>query len=1004
MPSAQGFILKAPTSTCFYPEYAAWVDQQTGLVWVPAHSRSTFNGKRISSHQFPGGTATLPDYGKSIEDAFWEKKPVQGRQITTAAVLGAYGNDRTSLRGGFFLQKLCLQNILHNGKKITTVQVIQEFNREPDRNNKCQLAIARFKQQCCLKELALNGRKVTPDEVVKDFPDSPEGKLGLARFRQQCCLRGLPLNGRLVTTDEVVKGYPDSKEGKLGLARFKADCCLRGLALNGQLLTTDAVVKEYLAINAALELAHFKEECYLRDLPLSGRQVTSDEVVKAFLNSPGGKLGMALFKERCCLSGLALNGQQITPDALVQDYQAARGTLELARFKEACCLRSVPLNGRQVTPEAVVKGYQAARATLELARFKEECCLRGLALNGQQVTPDEVVEDFQTAKSTLELAHFKTECCIKGLALHGQQLTPDEVIKDFPDSPEGRLGAVRFKAECCLRGWPLNGQQLTPDAVVKDYQAFKAKLELGRFKAECCLRGLLLNGQPVTPDVVVMEYPNSPEGKRGIAYFKERCCLRGLSLNGQLITPDEVIQDYQAIKATIELVRFKAECCLRGLALNGQLVTPDAVVKDYQTVKAPLELARFQGECCLRDWPLNGQQVTLDAVVKGYQTAKAPLELVHFKAECCLRGLTLNGQQFTPDEVVRDFERGGWLLERDSFYSRLALNANLLDSSGPGCLPGNDKRHSAHRINNAGTVFPDNPATRSHTLTLKTLDIIQEVNGFYIHPAILITGSYARFLQNLCPIFNDIDIICTTEESASVLFDKLQALHIDRNETFPNSITIRPIPGCQAIRLPNGYNIRLKDGDLDRQTVAFKVSIDDRVIHENAEQLAIYVPGVKRPVWFLSFTEETRLLNDTLKHLAENLDPLTEQLQNGAVLDLPRTLLFNNPQNNSERIYGLLMRSLFTLNKARRFITLHSEVKPTIPDCYQRREEQRRLHTLAANLQAKLSGHVCRHDFEHRVNGWLSTTQHINDYEIKRKEFIKELLAIMNPDQVNPTP
>ncbi|MES9934776.1 MAG: hypothetical protein ABW162_18380, partial [Candidatus Sedimenticola sp. PURPLELP] len=133
-----------------------------------------------------------------MEDAFWKQKTLQGRKITPADVITAYANDKTSLRSGFFLQKLCLQNIPNDQRKISPDQVIQEFNRAPDRNNKCQLAVARFKAECCLRGLLLtpDGKQkpeqVTPDAVVKDY-QAAKATLELARFKAECCLRGLLL-------------------------------------------------------------------------------------------------------------------------------------------------------------------------------------------------------------------------------------------------------------------------------------------------------------------------------------------------------------------------------------------------------------------------------------------------------------------------------------------------------------------------------------------------------------------------------------------------------------------------------------------------------------------------------------------------------------------------------------------------------------------------------------------------------------------------------------------
>ncbi|USE34537.1 hypothetical protein [Endozoicomonas sp. SCSIO W0465] len=1180
------------------------------------------------------------------------------------------------------MQKLCLENIPHDNKKITPDQVIQEFNRKPDRNNKCQLAIARFKEECCLRGLVLNGQQVTPDEVVKDFPDSlegklgiarfkvewclrglalnglqvtpdavvkdfpdsPKGKLGKARFKAECCLRGLSLDGQQVLPDAVVKDFPDSSEGKLGMARFKAECCLRGLALNGQQVTPDAVVKDYQAARAILEQARFKAECCLRKLLLNGQQVTPDEVVKGY-QAAKAILELARFKEHCCLMELPLNGQQVTPDAVVKDFpESPEGKRGKARFKAECCLRSLPLNGQQVTPDAVVKDYQAAKAILELARFKAECCLRGLALNGLQVTPDAVVKDFpDSPKGKLGKARFKAECCLRGLSLNGQQVLPDAVVKDFPDSSEGKLGMARFKAECCLRGLALNGQQVTPDAVVKDYQATNATLGLARFKAECCLRGLVLNGQQVTPDEVVKDFPESPEGKLGIAHFQDQCCLRGLALNGQQITTDAVVKDFpDSPEGKLGIARFKAECCLRGLALNGQQITTDAVVKGYpespegrlwiarfrqrcclrglalngqrvttdavvkgypQSPEGKLGIAHFKERCCLRGLALNGQQVTPDAVVKDYQAARAALDLARFKEQCCLRGLLLHGRQIIPDAVVKDYERGGWWLEKAIFYSQLVLNARALNSGYldnqkvlaafndvPGdhssrqaeylmqrlkqpqrydetddardiiqqawrilnsvsikndeqrrlqcilkfmamqyqlpidhqsvsaeavwqsittlrrsfknsrlpffflarcyitnqsvdgrpihknevleCLQsfpegsklrhalsrwfeqcsaqsnimdqllfkpdntvpgrGNDRSnsHSVHSVNSVkekaesasvtraatvnaaqnltqalkptlqtNTAFsPDQLVPQFNTLTLKALDIIQEINGGYTDPPIVITGSYARFLQHRCSSFNDIDIICATEVSARTLLDRLRALNTDEDAEIPKRILIWPMHGCQEIKLPKAYNIVLREGDFGTKAMGLQVSVDIRVTHGNLARLLVHVPGVERLVCCLPFAEETRLLNDTLKHLADNFVLLTEQLKQGRVLNIPRTIIFNLPNTTEERIYGLFIRSLLTLNKARQFIDLYSEGNPDDQPDQLREEQQQRLYALTEELQWTLRSHAYRDGFEQSVNRWLTTTAHVNDYEIKRKDFIKALLAMIHPE------
>ncbi|WP_257283011.1 hypothetical protein, partial [Endozoicomonas sp. SESOKO1] len=842
---------------------------------------------------------------------------------------------------------------------------------------------------------------VSPDAVVRDY-QAARATQELARFTEQCCLKGLSLNGQLVTPDMVIKGFPASPEGKLAVARFKADCCLRGLALNDLLLTPDEVVRDYQSARAPLELARFKAECCLRGVPLNGGKVTPDTVVKDY-QAARAPLELARFKEQCCLRSLPLNGQPVTPDAVVKDYQSARAVLELARFKAECCLRGLPLNDQQITTEVVVRDYQAIKATLELARFKAECCLRGLPLHGRQVTQDSVVRDYQIAKATLEQARFRAECCLRGLALNSHLVTPDSVVKSFPDSPEGKLGIALFKTKCCLRGLTLNGQLVTPDVVVKSFpDSPEGKLGTALFKSKCCLRGLTLDGQLVTPETVVKGYPDSPEGKLGVLRFKAECCLKGRQLHGHLVTPESVVEGYKRGGWLLENAIFCTQLALNGRELNGNYLDNQDVLEAFNEVpgdhtarQAEYLIQKLQQpqrydetseaqDIIQKAWQILNSvslkdehprlrcvvqflamrnELTIDHQGVSAEQVLCSIKLLRqsflnsrihffFLAHCYITSLPVHGRPINKNQVLRclqNFPEGSKLHHAlGCWFEQRSCEANLMDEllfkrqnpvrhdhryPLPDVIP--DTENSGQRTawaESASTAqplkqesetgsqgFPDNQVSRVNGLTLKTLGIIQEINGSYRNPPILITGSYARFLQNLCSSFNDIDIICTTEDSARTLFKKLQGLNSDGDAEIPRNIIIWPVPGSQAIKLPNAFNIQLKDGDLGTKAMALQVSVDHRVTHGNAGPLAADVPGVAGPVWCLSFDEETRLLNDTLEYLATNLDPLTEQLQKGTVFDLPRTILFNSPQNTGERIYGLLMRSLLTLNKARQF-------------------------------------------------------------------------------------
>ncbi|WP_163372049.1 hypothetical protein [Endozoicomonas acroporae] len=1001
-----------------------------------------FNSQQVTPGEVANAFPDSPE-GKLGKARFKAECCLKGlilndQRVTPDAVVRDYQAARATLEIARFKAECCLQGLLLKGQQVTPDVVVNDFPGSVQG----KLGIARFKAECCLRDLALHGQQVTPDEVVKDFPDSPHGKLGIARFKAECCLRGLVLYGQQVKPDAVVNDY-QAVNATLELAHFKAECCLKGLLLKGRHVTSDEVVKDFPDNpEGRLGLAHFMERCCLKGMALNGQQITPEAVVKGFPDSPEGRLGTLRFSEQCCLKGLTLLDQQATPEVVVKNYQGAGATLELARFKAECCLRGLMLNGQQVTPDAVVKGYQAAGATLELARFKEECCLRGLVLNGQQVTPDVVVKAFpDTREGRLGIARFKEQCCLKALALNHRQVTPDEVVRGFRVA-RAPLPLARFKVECCLRGLAVNGQQVTPDAVVKDFpESSDGKLGIVRFRDQCCLRGLAFNGQQVTPEAVVKDY------ERGgwlleRAVFYSQLALNARELNS--VCPDnrkvlaafnEVPGDHSAKQIRYLIQKLKQSQKYEETSEAQETLQEAWQILNSVSVKDD-EHDRLQ--CLLKFMAMQHGLLIDHQVVSAKQVLQSITPLKHsfknsrihffFLAHCYITSQSINGQVIHKEQVLnclQHFPEGSkrrhalvsWFEQRNCevhnariIDSMLYKWANTIASGGdsPQGYAASASQHKAavpvrrkYPVATAGGPgFPERQASRLNVLILKTLEIIQEINDACDVPAILVTGSYARFLQNLCSSFNDIDIICTTDESARTLFEKLQVLNTDRDSEIPKSMTISRVPGCPLIKLPTAYNIQLKDGDLGMKVMDLQVSVDALVTDRKTARLAIDVPGVSRPVWCLSFAEETGLLNNTLAYLADHLDLLTDRLQRGEIFSIPRTILFNFPQNPEEHIYGLLMRSLLTLNKARQFIALHCESKPGKPDCqtHQRQKQQQRLLVLTENLQVKLNSHIYRQAFEHRVNSWLLTAPHESDYEIKRKDFITTLLSMMQPE------
>ena len=636
-----------------------------------------------------------PHDGQVLENFYWEQKPLGGRVVTVADVIDTYRLDFTSLRPGYFLQRLCLQRVPVMGQCVNADEVIAEFARKRDNNERCQYAIATFTATCFWRKLPLKGQPITPEAVLAEFPDNPKGRLARGRFKSQCWQQQLPLHGRPVVVDEIIKDYraggailelamvlkqccldghfsqrptvsadvvantyPKDDTGRLGLARFMADCFKHGLPLNGQRVAPADVVKCFPHTPLGmLGRARFKQECCLKMIPLDGKKILPDAVVGDFPDTPLGQLALARFKQECCIQGLPLFGRPVLPETVLKQCpNDPHGRLAVARFLGDCCLQHIPINDELVKAETVVSHYKANNAQLELGRFLADCYLQAVPLHGQPVSPAAVIKVFQGIKAELELARFKNACCVHNLTIYNRPVTPDEVIRAFPDSRLGKLASARFKAHCCKNNLLVAGQPVIPQSVITEYQAIGARLELAYFIEELCLLGIYLNGQTVLPETALDCFPNSHLGHLGAAHFKQKCCLSRMPVRGEHITPDQVIEALKPIGSGMDLAHFKEECCLRGLPLAGQPVTPDAVLAEFPNHhKGILSAARFQSECCLRGVPMHGKLIPPEVVWQACTAARGQLERARFIAECCLRGLPLFDQRVTTEAVVQDF-------------------------------------------------------------------------------------------------------------------------------------------------------------------------------------------------------------------------------------------------------------------------------------------------------------------------------------------------------------
>ena len=294
-----------------------------------------------------------------------------------------------------------------------------------------------------------------------------------------------------------------------------------------------------------------------------------------------------------------------------------------------------------------------------------------------------------------------------------------------------------------------------------------------------------------------------------------------------------------------------------------------------------------------------------------------------------------------------------------------------------------------------GSPFPsevveyyDNPLdpTLINSQTRKVLGVVRSISG------LCLTGSFSRWLQGIGSSFSDIDIMAC-EESVDTLIARLTN-QLDNQESEAEihcKVFAHTAPGCPELLMNPMLTITLSEGDLGQKVSVLQASITSPETISTLNTTMAAIPGEDASIACLAFAAEIELLNDTLQYLTEQLDDLTTQLLSEPGFAIPRTILFNFPQHPAERVFGLLMRCLLILNKARKFLTLAND----------RREQdssiQQTLQTLTAQLQERVQGHSHRERFVVRVTQWLADCIPGNEYQVKKCAFIRTLLDMLTP-------
>ena len=795
---------------------------------------------------------------------------------------------------------------------------------------------------------------------------------------QKLCLNKINHDGQFITPDQVVAEFNRRRGGyplhELALARFKEACCLRNLPLDGKLVPTEAVIKDFKAIKATLETGRFMAECCLKGHWVNGHPVATEDVVAMLQKTPAGALSLVRFKSECCLNNMRLYGEMIPPEQVVNECpKTEKGSLLAAHFLAKCCLQKRRVFGQSVRIEMVVQLF------------------------------------LQSPGNQMGLAVFIQDCALKGMLLNGQQISARDVVDRFPDTPEGRLGMARFYERCCMRRRPFNGLKVTPEMVVDSYHSVNASLELSRFKQRCCLLGMAIHGRQISPEEVVRDFETNNRQLEKAMFFSV-LALHAKKLNGNYLTCEQVLDAFARVPSdqTVKAVEYLIQWIDALPERDDSGETGKAFARAWQLVNNAPRAHYFYHRCQLLfiaikyglrvdGEPLTIEQAWLSIRQLRPSSHKTCLKF-YFLAHCLHNNQELHGKPVEKGEIMaclRELPAGtlrenlaSWL---DQPLCAPAKNQNGLPvislTPGPGqpaypLQPAEPKNNA--QSNDNSTCQADVPTvsitpSQLNPMTQKALEIMQQISG------ICITGSFSRCLQGLCTSYNDIDII-GTEASVSTLVDQLVSefsSDYDGEEyEVLRRVFVQVAPGCSQLKMPRTFNITLSEGDPGRKVAVLQANICVDPVLAAIATVNVAIPGIKGYFNCASFSAEVHLMNETLDHLLNHLDPLTIQIQTGADFDIPRTIVFNFSQSPQERICAMLMRCLLTLNKAQQFAGMLSEETPL-------RASLLRLNTA---LLAELQRHAWHNTFVRRLERWLSSA-----LPSRQQAFVNSLLQLVQP-------
>lgn len=839
-----------------------------------------------------------------------------------------------------FMANCAKNNLSINGKKVTVQKAYDTFPSSPRGED----LKTDFLKDCYTMNIKGNERLLNHQNIIKRYKNSGNN-VKLAFFLSHLIPQKIIGPYHFYSPDKVFHSFRDNAEENHQKSYFAFKCLINSIpiAISPDIPLQDFVANLLITNNMPNERARLMKFCFLSGIPLFGHHQKIEDIIEFYNSAKIDEVHLLRFLMSCCLKGFSLDNKAIDPNSLIQRASIIKGgSLYIDKFKAECLLAGFI----DIKVEEIIDHFdQHPENTKVHAKILKSLFF---SKHRQSITARDVIDKYKSANDDLNLACFMAKCCIDRIPVNNNLITYEEVLNFFPkNNYDASLKKYDFIFSYLLSGGKIKDNKYTFESIID--QCLKKKLynSVTHFYSQLALNSIPINGKLVTQDFFI-DYCKSHityNNEEPILYFITRInqierqdlisagSPEQQEISNLVTTALSFIDKNMHIKT---ITTWRLECILYfaafkyNLIIDGNVVTSSTMNKKLD--EQPDSFLTYSNKILFLSYCIkNG--ITIDGYPSSYLQEKIDTLLNFFpinsRSYNLAHSLTTNSN--VPKSSISDHKvidhtaqlaisfdnsesevnddrvnsnQTSLISAETSFSLRNTLKTN--QSATAQHQPEKSLIPEAHKIKNL---------TLSNPLYYEILTLITQFNKNSDIPKIIISGSFSRLLQNISDDFKDIDLIFANQSVIDEFLMLLRAALSQNMEHSDLQFSCYVSPEVEILNIPKTHFFKATEGILGEVVVDVNLNVANNEF-QPSDISKVDIEDSGHVLHTLSLTSEVNYIIEGITYWKENLNTIIDQILDDPQLIIQRTILFNYAANDQERIYGLLVRCLLSLDVA----------------------------------------------------------------------------------------